>query len=142
MSTKLHTVFKNIQKEGPNAELAGLVLDRVAKMASRKARRNYLFARAGVWVSMVALAGVSFTAGSTIIDSEFFDLMKLAFSDAAIVLQNWREYTYSLLETMPVTSIAMLLSPIFTLLISYAVVKSLQGKINLQVHNVHNVLML
>ena len=91
---------------------------------------------------MVALAGVSFTAGSTIIDSEFFDLMKLAFSDAAIVLQNWREYTYSLLETMPVTSIAMLLSPIFTLLISYAVVKSLQGKINLQVHNVHNVLML
>lgn len=130
MSTKLHTAFKSIRKEGPSAELTGLILDRVAKMSAKKARRNYFFARAGVWISMVALVGFSFTAGSAIVDSEFFDLAKLAFSDASVVLQNWREYSYSLLETMPVTNITMLLSPIFTLLVSYAVAKSLQDKIN------------
>jgi hypothetical protein len=128
MSTKLHIAFKNIKQERPIGDLAGLVMKRIDAEIAKKAKRNMMLARFGMGASMAVLAYVSFTAGSAIIGSEFFDLAKLAFSDAAIVLQNWREFTYSLLETLPVMNITMLLSPIFTLLLSYAAVISLQGK--------------
>lgn len=130
MNTKLHKAFKGIRKDGPNPKLAGLVFDRVTKMAAKKAKNKYLLARTGVWVSVAALAYASFTVGGTIMGSEFFDLVRLAFSDAAVVLQNWHAYAYSLLETMPVTNIVLLLSPIFTLLVSYAAARSLQNKIS------------
>jgi len=129
MSTKLHKAFKNIKPEQPAGDLADLVMKRINAEITRKAKRSMMFARVGMGVSAAALVCASFTAGNAIMGSEFFDLAKLAFSDAAIVLQNWHAYAYSLLETMPVTNIAMLLSPIFTLLVSYAAARSLQGKI-------------
>lgn len=129
MNSKIHEAFKNMERQRPTGDLAGLVMKRIDAEITKKAKRNMVFARVGMGVSVAALVYVLFTAGSAIMSSEFFDLARLVFSDATIVLQNWREYAYSLLETIPVMNIAMLLSPIFTLLISYIAAESLQGKI-------------
>jgi len=59
---------------------------------------------------------------SVIMNSEVTKLLSLAFSDTAVVLSYWKEYSLSLFESIPFVSIAFLLACLWAIFASVHVV--------------------
>lgn len=89
-------VFERIEKE------------KIQILASKRLFLRIGFVASGL-SSIVALA----IFGKEILSSEFIVILYLGFSDMRLVAVMWQDYAYSLLETMPTVSIAMMLLPIF-----------------------------
>jgi hypothetical protein len=68
--------------------------------------------------SLAASIGTILIFGKTILQSEFWSMVSLVFSDWQIVVINFYDFAYSLLETLPVLAIAIILVPLFTLFLS------------------------
>jgi len=83
----------------------------------------------GFVFSALAAVWVGATFGSEILQSEFWKLISLAFSDLETVAGDWKDYLYSLLETFPAIYAAAIAAPIFTLLLS------INGYLNNHNHN-------
>jgi hypothetical protein len=116
---KLRKMFKNTKDLEPSAGLEGFILAKIEAIGSKKTQKRLVFSYAGLLGSMVAVFYSVAVFGEGIIRSEFFSLVSLAFSDAAIVAQNWREFSYSLLETFPAVYAAIIIVPISTLFLSF-----------------------
>lgn len=119
MSEKLSQLFKDTQDLEPAAGLEAFILSKIEVLAARQARRNLIFSYAGLFGSIGAIFYAVAVFGSGIIESEFFNLVSLAFSDLGVVLANRKDFAYSLLETFPVVYAAIIIIPIFTLLMSF-----------------------
>jgi len=121
MDRNLHEVFKDIAEIQPNSTLEGRIFQAVAKEKDRAVRRKLLVSRLGLGASMaVFLAAVS-VFGDAVWQSEFWNLVSLAFSDMWVVAQNWNEFAYSLMETFPTVSVVAILAPVTVLLFSFSV---------------------
>lgn len=131
MGEKLSQLFKSTKDLEPSAGLEGFILAEIEAIGSKKVRRRLVFSYAGILGSIVAVFYSIAVFGSGILESEFFSLVSLAFSDAAIVAQSWREFSFSLLETFPAVYAAIILAPVFTLLLSF------NGYLNNHNHNRH-----
>lgn len=119
MSDKFSQLFKNVEDLEPSAGLEGFILAKIEAIEKRNAQRNLVFSYAGIFGSVIAVLYSIVVFGEGVIKSEFFSLVSLAFSDAAIVAQNWREFSYSLLETFPAVYAVIIAVPVFTLLLSF-----------------------
>lgn len=75
-----------------------------------------MFARGGLAVSFGALAYALFVFGRAFLQSDFWNLAKLAYSDTGIVARNAGEFSLSLLETLPVIEISLILTPVFAVM--------------------------
>lgn len=128
MNNKLHKVFQKIEEVEPPRELKGIILSSIELEKNRWLRIELLFSRIGFAGSLFILLYTSFVFGRAIFDSEFWHIALLIVSDLGIVVGNWREYTYSLLETMPVFNIIAILLPLFSLLLSFNFYSSLNSK--------------
>lgn len=124
-------LFKNTRNLEPSAALEGFILARIGAIGERRAQRKLVFSYAGILSSVVAVFYLAMSLGSGIIESEFFSLLALAFSDLGTVLANWKDFAYSLMETFPVAYASIVLVPIFTLLVSF------NGYLNNHNHNRH-----
>ncbi|MDP1833958.1 MAG: hypothetical protein Q8L11_03425 [Candidatus Moranbacteria bacterium] len=121
MDRNLHEVFKDIAEIEPTQGLESRIFQAVAMEEDRAVRRKLLVSRLGLGVSMaVFLAAVS-VFGNAILQSEFWNLVSLVFSDMWVVAQNWNEFAYSLMETFPTVSVAAILAPVMILLFSFSV---------------------
>lgn len=118
MSDKLEKLFKNTKDLEPAAGLERAVLARIETEKSLIIKRKRIISIFGLTFSGMAAIWAGLTFGSEIAQSEFWRLMSLAFSDLGIVLANWKDFSYSLLETFPVIYIAIIIAPIFTLFLS------------------------
>lgn len=89
-------------------DLAEKIVIRIRK----KERLNALVKTASFGVlTVLAIVLSVFTwraQSSVIINSEAIKLLSLAFSDTAIILSYWKEYSLSLLESIPFVSVAFL----------------------------------
>jgi hypothetical protein len=119
MNDKLSQLFKNTQDSEPSVGLEGFVLDKIEFLSAKRSKRNLIFSYVGLLgsVSVGFFAVLNFGGG--IIESEFFSLLTLAFSDLGTVLANWKDFAYSLMETFPFIYTAIILVPIFTMLLSF-----------------------
>jgi hypothetical protein len=129
MNEKLSQLFKNTQDLEPPAGLEGFVLSQIEARATKQTRRNLIFSYAGLLGSLAAGLYAFLVFGNGIIESEFFSLLTLAFSDLGTVLANWQDFAYSLMETFPVVYVAIILAPIAVLLWSF------NGYLNNHNHN-------
>lgn len=129
MSDKLSQLFKNIQNLELSAGLEGFILSKIEALAARRTRRNLIFSYAGLLGSVTAIVYSIAFFGNGVIESEFFSLFALAFSDLGTVLANWKDFSYSLMETFPAVYAALIAVPVFTLLLS------LNGYLNNHNHN-------
>jgi hypothetical protein len=118
MSEKIREIFKNISGINPPKELESLILRRVKKIQKRAFWVKTTFSFSGVFASILSSAYVFSVFGKTLLNSEFWSLFSLAFSDATVIMAHWQEFLFSLLETMPSIIFALILIPIFTLLAS------------------------
>lgn len=118
MDQRLLKAFKNIRTVEPSKELEMAILSRLTIERNRKFKRNMLFSRLGIIGSLAALAYSILTYGNAFLSSDFWNMLSLAFSDAMIIASHWNEFIQSLLETFPAITVTIILTPLFTLLLS------------------------
>jgi hypothetical protein len=115
----LNTLFKNIPTVEPDQMLESRIFHSITLEMRRRARRKILAVYACVDGSFVALVFVVFSYSRIVIDSDFWNLIQLLFSDATVITSHWGSFAFSLLEAFPAFAIALLLAPVFTSLLSF-----------------------
>jgi hypothetical protein len=128
MDAKLSQFFKSIKEIEPSERLEGLILGRIKTEKVKQLKIKLTFSFAGFISSFAAGVWATFSFGSSIIKSEFWNLASLAFSDVMIVAGNWKTYGYSLIETFPTVNLALILIPIFGLVVSIGFYLDLRSK--------------
>ena len=111
----LHTIFKKISEIEPSSGLEKRIFEKIAFQNKLAVRRKLALIHAGFAVSASAFIWAIFTLGKAFLQSDFWTLAKLFFSDTGLVLQNWVDFSYSLLETLPIFNIVLMLLPVFAL---------------------------
>jgi hypothetical protein len=111
----LRTIFKKISDIEPSEGLEKRILKRIAFQNKLALRRKLTLIYAGFTASAGAFVWAIFTLGKALLQSDFWTLAKLIFSDTGLVLQNWVDFAYSLLETLPIFGIVAILIPVFAL---------------------------
>lgn len=104
----------------PPADLLDKVVFRVKREQRMALIKRRLAISAGAGLS--ALAALVFVGGVFIDDanqSGFLQFFSLIFSDWSILLYSWKEFSFSLLESMPVFSLAALLAITVILISSF-----------------------
>jgi hypothetical protein len=120
MTQNLQKIFKNLKSVEPSRGLEGKILKAISLENSRKVARKLLFARAGLAVSFGALACTLFVFGRAFLESDFWNLAKLLFSDSGIIASHIGDYSTSLLETLPVVEIFAMLVPVFAVMMMFS----------------------
>jgi hypothetical protein len=128
MEKRLRQMFENIKELNPPNGFEVLVLKKIEKEKIKKVKRQLIFSYIGLSVSALFSIYTILNFGQLFLQSEFWNVFSLIFSDAMVVLKNWNVYIFSLLETFPAIYATVLLLPIFTMLISVNVF--LNNKIN------------
>lgn len=118
MSEKISRLFKKMKEIEPAAGLEGAILARIEAGKNFKIKRKRIISVFGLALSGVASVYAGLTFGNEILQSEFWKLMSLAFSDLGVISTNWENYVYSLLETFPAIYAAIIIAPVFALLLS------------------------
>jgi len=126
----LEKSFKNIQDLSPSPMLADLILKKIEAKAQNEIRQKITSSYIYMFGSVCLFFYSFFAFGQSIIKSEFWSLVSLLFSDMQIVLSNWQEFVYSLLETFPLTATIAVLIPVVALLWSMAKYFDWHGKIS------------
>lgn len=118
MSQKLSQIFKNIPELEPVFKLEGFILARIAREQNRMIREKKALAFASLFGSALAAVYAISVLGQEIVQSDFWRIISLIGSDINIVAGSWYDYALSLLETFPALHAALILAPVFILLIS------------------------
>ena len=118
MSKKIHQLFKNISEMNPPEKLSDSILSKIEKIKKRIFWTKIAFSTFGAFVSAGVAVYFLIIFKESILFSEFWSILSLAFSDASIVAIHYQEFLFSLLETLPAMAFAIILIPIFTLLLS------------------------
>ncbi len=102
----------------PESRLSGDICDAIQlKNAQIIKWKKYSY----LSLSILSLFGSVFSIKSLIIQSTrlgFFEYLSLAFSDSGIIAKYWKEYTLSLVDSLPVATLAISLFLLFILFIS------------------------
>ena len=121
MTQKIQNLFKNLKNIEPSQGLEGKILKAIALEKGLEIRKKLLYARAGLAVSFGALIYMFIIFGRSFLESDFWNIAKLVFSDSGVIASHISEYSASLLETLPVLEIFAMLVPVFAvmMLLSY-----------------------
>jgi len=117
MKSNLSQVFKNIRQIEPSQKLKGLVLCGIEMEKSRLMKRKLALIYSGLTLSSGALILALISSGNAILKSDFWNLLTLMFTDAGVVISHWNEYLWSLMENLPVVSLAFIVIPVFVILL-------------------------
>jgi len=120
MESSINKLFKNLKDAEPRDLLSKRILSAVARERRARTRQKLMLSYSGMAVSLVALAYAIPVFGNTLVKSDFWSVVSLAYSDAGILWGHWNSFLYSLLETFPVIDVIALLIPVFTLCLSLA----------------------
>lgn len=120
MKAKLYQIFKEVSEISPSPKLEGSILARIEILQKRQIRRRLSLAYFGLVSSLGAFIWTVVEFGNAFLQSDFWILLRLLATDASLVLKNWNNFLFSLLETFPAVSAAMILIPVFVLLLSFS----------------------
>ena len=111
--------MKNMEYPKPEWSLEMLERRIFRGIAHEKARamRYRLFVRSGLGVSLATSAYAFFGYGNGILQSDFWTLGSLVFSDASFVLAYWRDFGVSLAEAFPLTGVVSIMLSSFAVLL-------------------------
>jgi len=117
-------VEQNLQKLFKNATYSpeGRLSGDVWKAIEYKSTQITKWKRFGyLGASVLSLSGSVFSIKSLIAEFSklgFYDYLSLAFSDSGVIATYWKEYTLSLVDSLPIASLAVLFFLLFVLFIS------------------------
>lgn len=111
-------LYKYLHTEEPKAGLYQAILERIAYARQRSARvRTALFGALAL-LSCVALVPAVQYAAEQFYASGFYDYLTLIASDRGFVLMYWRQFSLSLIESLPSLALLVLLPIAFALVYS------------------------
>jgi hypothetical protein len=116
MKNKFNQLFKSVSEVEPSVDLIGFIFARIEKEKIRKSKRQLFFSYIGLSSSVLLTVFSWIFFGQTFLQSEFWTIFSLIFSDIVIVLKNLDTFFLSLLETFPFVHAAIFLVPVFLLL--------------------------
>ncbi|TAK96212.1 hypothetical protein EPO05_02275 [Patescibacteria group bacterium] len=137
MDVKLSQIFKDTDALNPSPELERAVLRRIELLAENKIKRARVWMYAGFAGASVSFVWAIVAFGGSILQSEFWSIISLVFSDAKIVLANWNDFWYSVLETFPTVSLIAMLIPTAVALWLMSIWSSLSRRENYQLRFHH-----
>lgn len=120
MNRNLYQTFKEIKEFKPSPRLEGLVLSKIKSLKEKQSKRKLALSYFSLTGSFGAFALAVFKCGNAFLQSDFWILLKLLSTDASLVLGNWSDFLFSLLETFPIVSATIILIPVFALLLSFS----------------------
>ncbi len=111
-------LYKCLHIIEPGAGIYQAILTRIAYARQRSAR-----VRAGLFSALAVLSGAALVpalryAAGQFYASGFYDYVTLIFSDRSLVLMYWRQFSLSLVESLPSLALLLLLPLIFLLVYS------------------------
>lgn len=110
--------LKKLDIMEPNGNLKEKIIFQIEVEIEKRKERQILFSFALSALSVFAFTSFLFLAGEELINSGFWQILKLIFTDTSIVFAHFSEYLYSLIETMPVFEFLLFLIPLFAFLLS------------------------
>jgi hypothetical protein len=117
MQNKLIKIFKKARYE-PEPDLSRAVWSAILLRDKHKARfKLWAFAFTGL-ASLAGLVPVLKILSNDLTRSGFYEYFSLIFSDTSSILSFWKEFTFSLSESLPVMSIIFTLSLLFVCFLS------------------------
>ncbi|MDP3956923.1 MAG: hypothetical protein Q8Q10_00280 [bacterium] len=111
----LRAFFRDREVVSPKAGLEKRILAAVLAVKNREMKRRLMIAYVGIVSSLGALAYASLIFGKPLIESEFWNVLPLVFSDLTVIVRYSNDFFLSLLETFPAFPVAFVLLPIFIL---------------------------
>jgi hypothetical protein len=102
----------------PPKHLLPRVLDRITLLEQRAAKMRFVLFSGTTLMSFLAMIAAFRYAWGSFAQSGFSTYASLLSSDGSVVMLYWKEFTFSLIESLPFMSITILLSAIFVLLLS------------------------
>lgn len=118
MKDNYEKFFLNLEQIEPSEKLRGQILARIDFEKRRSARIRLAFFGTVAAASSVAIIPSFQYATGEFSQSGFYEYLSLLFSDSGAVLASWREFTLSLIESLPITEIAIFLAAVFVFLVS------------------------
>lgn len=118
MSDNYERLFQNLKRFEPSKKLRGCILARIYFKRKRSAAMRLAFSALAAVASLVAVIPSFQYAAREFSQSGFYRYFSLIFSDSGAVVASWREFALSLIETLPITEVAIFLATIFVFLIS------------------------
>lgn len=104
--------------DDPPEDLFPRIIARITTLEKRAAMIRARFFVATTILSTIAMS-ISFRyAWESFAQSSFLTYAALLASDGGALIMYWREFTYSLLESMPLASVTLFLISVFILLLS------------------------
>jgi hypothetical protein len=128
MNNKLNQIFKSISDLEPPMNLENSIFRLIEREKERKIKTNLLLSYLGVASSFSLAFWAIFVFGNSFLQSEFWSMLSLIFSDVMLVAQNLKEYAYSLMETFPVVNVIAVLTPAFICLLFFNLLLSFKDK--------------
>lgn len=110
---ELRSFFTNMEVVLPREGLEKEIFQAVLVVKNREMRRRLMVSYVGIISSLGALVYTSLTFGKTLLESEFWSIILLVFSDLTVAVRYSNDFLLSLLETFPAFSVASVLLPTF-----------------------------
>lgn len=120
----LSSIFKNIAC-APDPSLEGRVLSALRAERARLLRWQNRLAIGSVAASVVLFASTMFFLGTALVQSEFWSLLTLLFSDLGVIATSGGDFVSSLLETVPLVPLIALFAPLTLFFFSMSFLLSL-----------------
>lgn len=118
MSDNYKKLFQNLEQIEPSQKLRAGVLARIDFEKRRSARIRLAFFGAVAVTSLVAIIPSFQYVAREFSQSGFYQYLSLLFSDSGFILASWKEFSASLVESLPLFEITIFLATVFTLLFS------------------------
>lgn len=126
--SQIRSLFRESRSFDPSPTLKGRILARIQEEQAALQERRRKLSFAGLGVSLLMLSLGIFQYGSALIESDFWLLFSLLFSDLGTVLNSFQEFAYSLLETLPIAPLFILLLSLSLFFWSMSFLLSLSGR--------------
>lgn len=109
---QIRNVFPSLPQEAPSPSLRGAILLRITAEEELLAKRKRSWALFGLLTSFGVLSVFGLQYGALFLQSDFWTLLSLVFSDLGIIAVSFQDFFYSLLETLPVGPLLFFFLPL------------------------------
>lgn len=117
MNNNLEKLFANLKSPEPPEKLFPNIISLIHKEQKLSVIRTRFVIFSITFIgSIIALLPVIQTLKTSLSESGFMNFSSLILSDLEVVINNWQDYSITLLESLPVINIVILLIVLFVLL--------------------------
>ncbi|MBU6431075.1 MAG: hypothetical protein KGJ58_02540 [Patescibacteria group bacterium] len=118
MNDNYEKLFQTLERFEPSRKLFSLVTARIYLAQRRSARIRLIFGGMMAIASFAAIVSSFQYAIREFYQSGFYEYFSFLLSDSGYVLSSWKEFSVSLAESLPLTSITIFLAAVFAFLVS------------------------